>query len=85
MEYWIDQLVAGYRVRALLREDSTGVLYRAFHTTHRTDVVLHALADFPSQHAEIMALGSCLVTLETEQLWPGNWQGCWVQLQLELP
>ena len=55
MEYWTDQLVAGYRVRALKSEDSTGMLYRAFHTVQRTEVVLKVLAEHLSQQGEIVA------------------------------
>jgi hypothetical protein len=56
MEYWIDQLVAGYRVRSMLAEDSVGLRYRAFHTTQRTDVVFRVLAQNLGRQKEIVAL-----------------------------
>lgn len=40
--------------------------------------------DFTRQHVEIMALGTCLVTVETAQEWPGNWQGCWREMKRDL-
>ncbi len=56
MEYWTDQLVAGYRVRSLQREDNTGMLYRAFHTVERSEVVLRVLAEHLSQQPEIVSM-----------------------------
>jgi hypothetical protein len=40
--------------------------------------------DFTRTHTEIMGIGSCLVTIKTEQLWPGNWRNLWVELERDL-
>lgn len=81
MEDWTNQLVAGYRVRALLGEDSMGVLYRAFHTAQRTDVVLKVLADHINQEPEIVALfqelAQQLVALEHPGIVKSLDQGVW--------
>ena len=28
---------------------------------------------------EALGIGSCVVTVETRQTWPGNWHGCWIE------
>jgi hypothetical protein len=40
--------------------------------------------DFTRTHTEILGMGSCLVTIKTEQLWPGNWRGCWTEMERDL-
>lgn len=40
--------------------------------------------DFTRLHVEAMALGAPLITVNTEQLWPGNWRGCWREIERDL-
>jgi hypothetical protein len=40
--------------------------------------------DTTRNHTEIMGMGGCLITVKTEQEWPGNWRGCWIEMERDL-
>jgi hypothetical protein len=33
---------------------------------------------------EALGIGCCVIALETKQVWPGNWRGCWVEMARNL-
>ena len=37
--------------------------------------------DLTRNHAEILGIGSCLLTVKGDQRWPGNADGCWAEAE----
>jgi hypothetical protein len=40
--------------------------------------------DGTRMHAETMGIGSCMVTVQSLQRWPGNFRGCWAEMRRDL-